>query len=216
MTFISTWNIQCGLGCDGRVDLERIAAGLRKLGEADVICLQEVARHMPGLDQGAGADQAKVLTDLFPDYESFFGAAINLEGERPTQRGQFGNLILSRLPVAQVFTHPLPQKPDPAVKHMPRQVTEVVVRTNGKALRVMTTHLEYHSKQQREQQIAKVRKLHQQNCANVRSPGIDPAKAPMHLRNALSHWSFVGISTLPKPVWNTNKCWPVLMTIHRR
>lgn len=176
MISISTWNIQCGLGCDGRVDLERIATVLRNLGESDVICLQEVARFMPDLDQDAGEDQVKVLAELFPEHEYFFGAAINLEGAMAGQRRQFGNMILSRLPVVQVFTHPLPQTPDPTEKHMPRQALEVVVRTEGRALRIMTTHLEYHSEMQRGQQVAKIRKLHQQNCANLRSPGIDPGQ----------------------------------------
>tara|TARA_B100000315_G_C14232634_1_gene431704 strand:+ start:252 stop:572 length:321 start_codon:yes stop_codon:yes gene_type:complete len=105
---------------------------------------------MPDLDQDAGEDQAKVLADLFPEYEPFYGAAINLEGVKLGPRRQFGNIILSRLPVPQVFTHPLPQIPDPAIKHMPRQIMEVVVRTEGSALRIMTTHLEYHSHLQRE------------------------------------------------------------------
>ena len=56
---IVTWNIQCGLGCDGTTDLARIARVLRAMGEADVICLQEVSRHDPAI--AGGADQAAEL-----------------------------------------------------------------------------------------------------------------------------------------------------------
>jgi len=178
MISISTWNIQCGLGCDGKVDLKRIASTLMALGDADVICLQEVARFMPELDQGAGKDQVDILKDFFPDHEAFFGAAINRSGPVQGARQQFGNLILSRLPVVQVFTHPLPQPPDSSVRHMPRQVTEVVVRKNGRPLRILTTHLEYHSTPQRLQQIAAIRRLHQENCMGLKAPGIDPGSGP--------------------------------------
>ena len=40
---IITWNVQSGLGVDGRVDLGRIAAAVRELGDPDIICFQEVA-----------------------------------------------------------------------------------------------------------------------------------------------------------------------------
>ena len=174
MISISTWNIQCGLGCDGRVDLERIAVVLRNLGDADVICLQEVARFMPDLDQGAADDQVMVLARLFPDHEPIFGPAMNLAGQGAGQRRQFGNLILSRLPVIQSFAYPLPQLADPAARHMPRQMTEVVIRHGDRSLRILTTHLEYHSKAQRCEQVAAIRHLHRQICANARNPGIDP------------------------------------------
>ncbi len=178
MISIVTWNIQCGLGCDGRIDLERISSTLRGFGDTDVICLQEVARNMPELDQGVGDDQVKVLADMFVDHEPVFGAAINRLGQVPQKRRQFGNLILSRLPVIQVFAHQLPQPSEPSIRHMPRQVTEVVVRAEKRAIRVMTTHLEYHSLTHRRSQIDAVRCLHQQNCANVKNPGIDPGSGP--------------------------------------
>ena len=40
---ILSWNIQFGLGMDGRVDLPRIAAACRAMGDADVLCFQEVS-----------------------------------------------------------------------------------------------------------------------------------------------------------------------------
>lgn len=178
MTAIVTWNVQCGMGCDGRVNLDRIAAGIGAMGESDVICLQEVARFMPDLDDGTGGDQAAILADRFPDHEPFFGPALDRAGETVGKRRQFGNMILSRLPVIQAFRHPLPRPPDSATKHMSRQATEVVIQTPGGTLRVITTHLEFHSHRQRSAQVEALRSLHQEVCGNVRQPAVDVADGP--------------------------------------
>ena len=157
MTSILTWNIQCGLGVDGRVDLARGAEVIKKMGGADIICLQEVSRFDSELDGGKGVDQVLVLSNLFPDHYSVFGPALDRQGNTQDQRRQFGNLILSRLPVLQVFKHSLPQPaPDGPYKHMPRQALEVVIEANDIPLRITTTHLEYHSEAQR---LAQVRRL---------------------------------------------------------
>ena len=58
MTKVLTWNIQCGLGVDGRVDLVRIADVIRTMADVDVICLQEVSRFNPELDGGQIAELA--------------------------------------------------------------------------------------------------------------------------------------------------------------
>ena len=49
-----TWNIQYGKGADGRIDFPRIVEIARKLGDADVICFQELAVNFPDIDGGAG------------------------------------------------------------------------------------------------------------------------------------------------------------------
>ncbi|MEE9589419.1 MAG: endonuclease/exonuclease/phosphatase family protein [Hyphomicrobiaceae bacterium] len=176
MTEILTWNIQCGLGVDGRVDLDRIAAIIRSMGDANVICLQEVCRHMPELDGGAGSDQASLLAGLFPDHEPYFGAGPDrIAGRgRGDERASFGNMILSRLPVLSVFRHPMPQPAAAGIKHMPRQATEVTVATPTGPLRVVTTHLEYHARAHRLAQIERLRALHFEAAANVMHP---PAQA---------------------------------------
>ena len=51
-----SWNIQWCRGVDGRVDPERIARVARELADADVICLQEVARGFPSL-AGSGGEE---------------------------------------------------------------------------------------------------------------------------------------------------------------
>jgi endonuclease/exonuclease/phosphatase family metal-dependent hydrolase len=160
VTSILTWNIQCGLGVDGRVDLARVADVIKGMGDADIICLQEVSRFDCEMDGGKGADQVSVLSTIFLDHYPIFGPAINRQGNTKVQRRHFGNLILSRLPVLQVFNHLLPQPaPEEPCKHMPRQALEVVVEINDGPLRITTTHLEYHSEAQRLAQVIRLREV---------------------------------------------------------
>ncbi|HEY2740252.1 MAG TPA: endonuclease, partial [Thermoanaerobaculia bacterium] len=72
-----TWNIQYGKGADGRIDFPRIVETARKLGNADVICLQELAVNFRDLDGGAGADQPAILTSLLPDYTPIFRPSLD-------------------------------------------------------------------------------------------------------------------------------------------
>jgi endonuclease/exonuclease/phosphatase family metal-dependent hydrolase len=174
MTSIVTWNIQCGLGCDGVTDLARIARVVKAMGEADVICFQEVARNDPAI--AGGADQAARLGTLFPGYESFFGAGLDRKSNGKERR-QFGNLLLSRLPVLEVLHHPLPRPAHGGVKHMQRQAIEAVVATRAGALRVMTTHLEYYSPLHRAAQIERLRALQAEVVDNEARPP-KPAASP--------------------------------------
>lgn len=157
---IVSWNIQSGRGADGVVDLKRIASAVQAMGDHDVVCFQEVARYIPEVDRGAGADQVKLLAEAFPRHEAIFGAPVDRAGDMTGRRRQFGNLVLSRLPVVQAFRHQLPLPPDPGARHMPRQALEVVVSTKVGGLRVVTTHLEYYSTVHREAQVERLRALH--------------------------------------------------------
>jgi len=152
-----SWNIQWGRGIDGRVDLARTATAIRGF-DADVVCLQEVAVNHPDLPGGAGEDQPARLVALLPGYAAIFGAGSDLPDGKGGRR-LFGELILSRLPVLQVFRHLLPFPPDPAVPGMQRIAVEAVVEAPFGALRVVTTHLEYYSASQRAAQIEFLRGL---------------------------------------------------------
>jgi endonuclease/exonuclease/phosphatase family metal-dependent hydrolase len=167
MTAILTWNIQGGLGCDGAFDLARIARVAQAMGDADVLCFQEVSRHEPTFDRGA--DQLAQLRALFPQHEAYFGAGLDRVGEG-SRRRQFGNLVLSRLPVLQVFRHLLPHPAEGGIKHMQRQAIEVVVATVSGPLRVVTTHLEYFSAAHRAAQIERLRSLQAEVAGNEAQP----------------------------------------------
>ena len=168
---ILSWNIQNGKGCDGIVSLERIADVVQGMCEPDVICLQEVTRGLSYGDDQMAPDQPAQLAELFSGYELVFGAAVDAIGD-DNRRWQFGNLTLSRLPILSAFCHPLPQPAEPGIRHMPRQATEVCVAVDGNTLRVINTHLEFHSQRQRLEQIVRLRAVQIDVAANVHSPPV--------------------------------------------
>ena len=170
-----SWNIQWGRGADGRVDLERSASAMRAAGEFDVICLQEVACNFAGLAGGAGEDELAFFAAAFPDYTPVFGAALDLPDGRGG-RSLFGNLLLSRLPVGQVFRHMLPAPADPGVPSMQRICVEAVVKAPRGPVRVLTTHLEYYSQRQRRAQMEALRHLQCETAAQAASKAPTPMK----------------------------------------
>jgi endonuclease/exonuclease/phosphatase family metal-dependent hydrolase len=66
---------------------------------------------------------------------------------------------LSRLPVLDVVAHALPRPADAAVMNMQRHALEATVAAWDGALRVVTTHLEYHSPAQRLAQANRLAEL---------------------------------------------------------
>jgi len=164
-----SWNIQWGRGMDGCVDLARVVRDLRRCGDFDVICLQEVAVNFQGLPGNDGRDQVAELSLLLPGYVPIYAPAIDVP-DGQGDRKQFGNAIFTRLPVGQVWRHVLPWPNDPAVPSMQRVLLEVVVQTEFGTLRVMTTHLEYYSLKQRQAQIDAIRHLHAEACAHAYQP----------------------------------------------
>jgi endonuclease/exonuclease/phosphatase family metal-dependent hydrolase len=164
-----SWNIQWGKGCDGRVDLRRIVDAALALGDADIICFQEVAANYRALDGGRGEDQPRALHRLLGDRTMVFLPAIDVAvGEGPARR-RFGNVVFSRLPVLQAASHLLPRPAEPGVKSMQRHLVELVVAAPSGPLRVATTHLEYYSARHRERQIERLRELHGEAAGRARS-----------------------------------------------
>jgi len=164
-----TWNIQWGRGIDLKVDLDRIARTAREIADFDVLCLQEVAVNFPGLAGSRGENQVEELSRALPGYAEHYGIATDVD-DGHGRRSRFGNLILSRLPVIQVFRHLLPWPRDPKVPSMQRIAVEAVVRTRRGPLRVLTTHLEYYSATQRMAQVDALRRLHVEACGHAAFP----------------------------------------------
>jgi endonuclease/exonuclease/phosphatase family metal-dependent hydrolase len=164
-----TWNTQWCCGLDGVVSPRRIVEGARALADFDVLCLQEVAVNYPRLPGNAGHDQPALLAELLAGFEVFFAAAV--DEWQDGQRRRFGNLIATRLPLAQVQHHILPYPPDGSTISMPRVcATATVVDPQLGPVRIMTTHLEYYSKTQRMAQAHAVHDLHAQYCAVAATP----------------------------------------------
>jgi len=165
-----SWNIQWGCGCDGHVNFSRIADVICQF-DADVICLQEVAVNHPGLAGSSGEDQVAILGGHFPGYSAHYGIGSDLAGENGKRR-LFGNLILSRLPVLQVLRHSLPQHADGMNPGMPRMALEAIIAAKGQALRVITTHLEYYSLDQRTSQLEHLRRIHEEAYSCTLAPPV--------------------------------------------
>jgi endonuclease/exonuclease/phosphatase family metal-dependent hydrolase len=167
-----TWNIQCGKGCDGVVDLARIVSVARSLADADVFCFQEVSDGFTSLD--GGTDQGAQLAVLLPDHRPVFLPAIEtIDSQGRSHR--FGNMTLSRLPILQIASHLLPWPQDNSLRSMRRQALEVTVQAPFGALRVTNTHLEYYSAAQRNAQIGRLLDLQQEastyrQAADAREP----------------------------------------------
>lgn len=171
------WNIQWGCGVDGRVDLGRIVRDARALCDFDVLCLQEVTRGFHeepaagGLKGAPSSDQFAELAALLPEMTVLDAIGSDLPSLGASRhRRQFGNAIMTRLPVRQVLRHSLPWPADPARPSMLRVALEAVLETDIGPLRVISTHLEFYSEKQRLAQVARLRELHQEACEHARSP----------------------------------------------
>jgi endonuclease/exonuclease/phosphatase family metal-dependent hydrolase len=171
------WNIQWGCGVDGRVDLARIVREARDLCNFDVLCMQEVTRGFNeepaagGLKGSPSSDQFAELGRLLPEMTVIDAIGSDLPSLRDSRhRRQFGNAIVTRLPVRQVLRHSLPWPADPAKPSMLRVALEAVLDTDIGPLRVISTHLEFYSEKQRLAQVERLRELHLEACDHARFP----------------------------------------------
>ena len=178
-----SWNIQWCRGVDGRVDPARIARVIRELADADVICLQEVARGFDSLSGSQGEDQFALLAAEFPGYTAIEGIAVDVPNDDGGRR-QFGNLLLSRLPLRQAWRHLLPWPADADYADMQRVAVEAVIEAPDVGdLRVTTTHLAYYSAAQRLAQFDGLRALHAAGHAHRNKPArADISSGPFHWR----------------------------------
>jgi endonuclease/exonuclease/phosphatase family metal-dependent hydrolase len=94
---LMAYNIHHGAGADGRLDLKRTAAAIRR-DKPDFVALNEVDRCTRRV---GGIDTCKVLGELVGLYATF-GKAIDYGG------GGYGNAVLSREKPRDVLRVPLP------------------------------------------------------------------------------------------------------------
>ena len=163
-----TWNVQWCRGVDQKVDPSRIVEEARRLADFDVLCLQEIADNFadPRLAGSSGENQFARLAELLPGFEAVEGIAVDQPGNGSRRR--FGNMILSRFPVKQVYRHLLPHPLDPGVPGMPRIAVEAVLAADIGEVRVITTHLEYYSPKQRIAQVHALRAIYAEGHAYAR------------------------------------------------
>src|SRR5207247_5117607 len=153
----------------GRVDPARIARVAREMADFDVLCLQEIASNYPDLAGSSGENQYEALAQLLPRYSVVKGVAT--DGPAPRgERREFGNAIVTRLPILQVFRRLLPWPADPSVPSMQRAAVEAVLESPSGPLRVTTTHLEYYSAKQRAAQVEALRELQIEAAGHAAAP----------------------------------------------
>jgi endonuclease/exonuclease/phosphatase family metal-dependent hydrolase len=145
-----TFNAHHGVGEDERHDLPRLAKLLAS-ADADVICLQEVDRYFG--DRSEDVDQALLLSRAL-DMQLAWGPAIDepRPGDRPPR--QYGNALLSRLPILISDVHRLPGGGEP------RSALRTMLELDGGTLWVTATHLTTRSPRERGEQVAALAALH--------------------------------------------------------
>jgi endonuclease/exonuclease/phosphatase family metal-dependent hydrolase len=153
---VVTYNIQWGMGRDGKIDLPRIAAAVRA---CDIICLQEVERNWR---RGPDADQVEQLSALLPDHYFAFAPSVDVHDAASPDRGarrQYGVMTLSRWPIGSIRVFPL--KKYPIIGHLVDQscLQELIVNADGGAMRVYNTHLSYLSQRQRRLQVEEIMQI---------------------------------------------------------
>lgn len=163
-----TWNIQWARGMDDRVDPARVVAHARQMADFDVLCLQEVADNFPELDFNDGTDQFARFAELLPGFTAIEGIGVDVaDGKGGRQR--FGNLLLTRYPVAQALRHLLPWEAA-ETRNMPRMLIEAMALTPFGPVRLMTTHLEYSASELRAAQVEGIREAHRMALARHARP----------------------------------------------
>src|SRR5256885_291840 len=121
---ILSYNIRGGLGMDGQRRVERIGTVVRESG-AEIVGLQEVHRRLP---QSGLADQPRALSRT-TGMACLFGPALSIGP------GQYGNAVLSAVPVQKKGVHRLPGEGEP------RAALEVVLEMDGRPLSLICIHL---------------------------------------------------------------------------
>jgi endonuclease/exonuclease/phosphatase family metal-dependent hydrolase len=123
---VMSWNLHHGVGEDGKLDLERIAARIREQ-KPDLVVLQEVdnkCRRSGSVDQAAELAKLTGLTGVF-------GKAMDHDG------GEYGQAILSKHPLGETRVHRLPGDGEPRIAF------EAVVNLAHQPLRLVSVHLDH-------------------------------------------------------------------------
>ena len=151
---LASFNVQYGVGLDGRFDPERIIAAV---AEADVIGMQEVTRNF---DRNGGADLPDIFASLLPDRYHAFGAGAVAEagsaivdGRMRMRFTEFGNMILSRHPILAVRNLLLPRTRSFDELNIQRSALECIIAAPGGPIRVYSVHLDHRSPAERIAQI---------------------------------------------------------------
>lgn len=139
---VMTFNIHHGVGLDGRLDLKRIAQVIRKC-HPDLVALQEV-------DRGVARTQRR---DLPAELARLTGMRCLFSCNLPFQGGEYGNAVLTRLPILSWTNHHYRM----VREGEQRGVLEVTVRYAGQRVVFFATHLD--ARQDETERLAEAKQL---------------------------------------------------------
>lgn len=119
-----TWNIHGGVGADGRYDLDRMLAVIRRV-DPDVVALQEIDSR-----QSKGPEHPIAMLQRVLGHHGIAAAAI------ATADGDYGQALLSRWPMTDSEIHDIS-----VPGREPRRAITAVVNSPAGKLFVLATHL---------------------------------------------------------------------------
>jgi endonuclease/exonuclease/phosphatase family metal-dependent hydrolase/dienelactone hydrolase len=125
---VLTYNIHHGQGVDGKLDLQRIAKVIRS-ASPDMVALQEVDQNV---GRSESIDQPALLARL-TDMQVVFGGNISLQG------GEYGNAVLSKLPILAHQNQLLPRIDNGEQ----RGVLVTQLRVGRQVLSLLATHFDH-------------------------------------------------------------------------
>ncbi len=190
---VLSYNIHHGAGTDQKIDLERIARTIRSV-DPDLVLLQEVDRKVT---RSGSIDQASQLAEL-TGLQAIFGANINLQG------GQYGNALLTRLPLIDHQNHQLPNLD----QGEQRGLTEAKVWFFGRPLKVFGTHFD-HRRDDRER-VASAIAVNERVSATADVPAIlagdiNATRETTVLKTLAKQWTIAGPELPTIPSSNPNR-----------
>lgn len=150
-----TYNVQYGIGMDGKYDLARIAEAVRG---ADMIAFQEISRNNP---QNGGHDMVTGICELLPEYFSVFGAPAQMgigshmsDGKAVSVYFEFGNMVLSKTPILLSRNLLLPRTRTYDIINLQRSALEALIETPFGPVRFYSVHLDHANAAERIKQIS--------------------------------------------------------------
>ncbi len=153
MKFVS-FNVQYGVGLDGKFDPERIVGAIQG---GDVVAMQEVTRNLP---RNSHADLPDIFSALMPDFYHAFGcgavtdAGSSVVDSRMRMRfTEFSNMVLSRYPILATRNLLLPRSRTYDRLNIQRSALECLIDAPAGPIRVYSVHLDHRSPAERIAQI---------------------------------------------------------------
>lgn len=126
---VMTYNIRFGKGWDDQWDLDRTASVIRE-ANPDLVGIQEVDREW-----SSRSEFKDVVTELAERLGMFYTFAPSMDKAPGTAGSKFGNAILSKYPIDEVWSRLLP------AEGMGRGMVGVRLRIAGVPINFVTTHL---------------------------------------------------------------------------